>query len=212
MIMSWLWNSMQPEISGTYMFLTIAKDIWEAAKQCYSKVQFAAQIYELKTKISSTKQGSLAKSGRRLVMLENKTREASALAAKRVMRLPQMGGGNGAEMGRNSKEGGKCGSKDSDEYIFESLDLESEPNSTIELVVELVKPKFVNESVSVGNENETTTQPLQVYIRWNKSILPLPPTQASTPSVSPNMELETKTHIHIQQIIPDQDQPIAVRK
>ena len=51
---------MQPEISGTYMFLTTAKDIWEAVKQSYSKVQDAAQIYELKTKISSTKQGSLS--------------------------------------------------------------------------------------------------------------------------------------------------------
>ncbi|TXG53836.1 hypothetical protein EZV62_019092 [Acer yangbiense] len=282
MIMSWLWNSMQPEISD------------------------AAQLYELKTKISSTKQGSLsvieyynllkslwleldhyqnlkmkcgddiatlreyvererifeflaglnaefdqvrvqvlgkeplpslnevftiirAESGRRLVMLENKTGEASALAAKGVTRLPQMGVGNGVEMGRNSKEGVWCnyckkprhtketcwklhgkpanignntaygnqqpgrahmvqsedennmlnkedieklnhflGSLetpiDSDEYIFESLDLESEPNSTIEPVVELVEPEFVNESVSAGNENETTTQPLQYFV------------------------------------------------
>ncbi|TXG53873.1 hypothetical protein EZV62_019129 [Acer yangbiense] len=337
MIMSWLWNSMQPEIGGTYMFLTTAKDIWEAVKQSYSKVQDAAQIYELKTKISSTKQGSLsvieyynllkslwleldhyqnlkmkcgddiatlreyvecerifeflaglnaefdqvrvqvlgkeplpslnevfsiirAKSGRRLVMLENKTGEASTLAAKGVTGLPQMGGGNGAEMGRNSKgvwcnyckkphhtketcwklhgkpanignntaygnqQPGRAhmvqsedennmlnkedieklkhflGSLetpiDSDEYIFESLDLESEPNSTIEPVVELVEPEFVNESVSAGNENETTTQPLQVYTRRNKSILPLLPAQASTSLVSPNMEPETKTHIH----------------
>ena len=55
---------------------------------------------------------------------------------------------------------GECDSKDSDEYIFESLDLESEPNSTIEPVVELVEPESVSESVSAGNENETTTQPL----------------------------------------------------
>ena len=27
MIMSWLWNSMLPEISGTCMFLTMAKEI-----------------------------------------------------------------------------------------------------------------------------------------------------------------------------------------
>ncbi|KAK0578140.1 hypothetical protein LWI29_005730 [Acer saccharum] len=54
------------------------------------------------------------------------------------------------------KLSGECGGKDSGKYIFESLDLESEPNSTIEPVVKLVEP----ESVSAGNENETTTQPL----------------------------------------------------
>lgn len=40
------------------MFLTTAADIWEIVKQTYSKVQDAAPIYEIKTKISSTKQGS----------------------------------------------------------------------------------------------------------------------------------------------------------
>ena len=29
-IMAWLWNSMTPEISDTCMFLTTAKDIWDA--------------------------------------------------------------------------------------------------------------------------------------------------------------------------------------
>ncbi|XP_040972687.1 uncharacterized protein [Gossypium hirsutum] len=58
MVMSWLWNSMMPEISDTCMFLSTSKEIWEAVKQTYSKVRDAAQIYEIKTKISSTKQGS----------------------------------------------------------------------------------------------------------------------------------------------------------
>lgn len=39
-VMSWLWTS----------------DIWEAVKQTYSKVRVAAQMYEIKTKTSSTKQ------------------------------------------------------------------------------------------------------------------------------------------------------------
>jgi len=47
-----------PEISDTCMFLSTSKEIWEAVKQTYSKVRDAAQIYEIKTKISSTKQGS----------------------------------------------------------------------------------------------------------------------------------------------------------
>ncbi|KAJ0103610.1 hypothetical protein Patl1_05363 [Pistacia atlantica] len=57
MIMSWLWNSMLPEISDTFMFLPTSKEIWEAAKETYSKVRDCAQIYEIKTKISGIKQG-----------------------------------------------------------------------------------------------------------------------------------------------------------
>lgn len=58
MVMSWLWNSMSPEISDTCIFLTTAKDIWEAVRQTYSKVRDAAQVYEIKIKTSATKQGS----------------------------------------------------------------------------------------------------------------------------------------------------------
>ncbi|KAK8335519.1 hypothetical protein V6Z12_A09G059600 [Gossypium hirsutum] len=36
-VMSWLWNSMMPEISDTCMFLSTSKEIWEAVKQTYSK-------------------------------------------------------------------------------------------------------------------------------------------------------------------------------
>ena len=49
MIMSWLWNSMQPEISGPYMLFTTASEIWEVVQQTYSKVDDATQIYEIKT-------------------------------------------------------------------------------------------------------------------------------------------------------------------
>ena len=48
---------MVPEINDTMMFLTIAKDIWEAIKVTYSKVHDAAQIYEIRTKMATTKQG-----------------------------------------------------------------------------------------------------------------------------------------------------------
>ena len=57
MVMSWLWNSMVPEISDTCMFLPTTKEIWEAVEKTYSKVGDAAQIYEIKTKITATKQG-----------------------------------------------------------------------------------------------------------------------------------------------------------
>jgi len=38
------------------MFLTTAKDIWEAIRLTYSKVHDAAQIYEIRTKVVATKQ------------------------------------------------------------------------------------------------------------------------------------------------------------
>ena len=59
MIMSWLWNSIMPEVCGPYMFLNTAKDVWDAVKQTYSKVKDAALIYEIKTKLSTTKQGNM---------------------------------------------------------------------------------------------------------------------------------------------------------
>ncbi|KAK0587035.1 hypothetical protein LWI29_016362 [Acer saccharum] len=46
-----------PEVSDTCMLLTTSKDIWETCRKTYSKVRDAAQIYEIKMKISATKQG-----------------------------------------------------------------------------------------------------------------------------------------------------------
>lgn len=55
--MSWLWNAMQPEVSKNFMFLGITKEIWETVRQTYSKVKDASVIFEVKTKINSTRQG-----------------------------------------------------------------------------------------------------------------------------------------------------------
>ncbi|KAJ0085405.1 hypothetical protein Patl1_07178 [Pistacia atlantica] len=57
MVMSWPWNSLLPEINDTFMFLPASKEIWETAKETYSKVRDCAQIYEIKTKIYGIKQG-----------------------------------------------------------------------------------------------------------------------------------------------------------
>lgn len=43
-----------------YMFLPTAKGIWETVCQTYSKVQDAGLIYEIKARISTTKQGILS--------------------------------------------------------------------------------------------------------------------------------------------------------
>lgn len=37
-IMSWLLHSMQPDISQGYLFLSMAKEIWDVATQTYSKM------------------------------------------------------------------------------------------------------------------------------------------------------------------------------
>ncbi|KAG5004012.1 hypothetical protein JHK86_028151 [Glycine max] len=41
-VMSWLWNSMVPELSDACMFMKTAKDVWESCKKNYSKVGDAA--------------------------------------------------------------------------------------------------------------------------------------------------------------------------
>jgi len=46
---------MLPEISDSVIFLSIAKEIWDAVKETYSKVHDAARIYEIKTKLSAAK-------------------------------------------------------------------------------------------------------------------------------------------------------------
>ena len=58
MIMAWLWNSMTLEISNTCMFLAKTKDIWDAIQQTHSKARDATQVYEVKVKTITTKQGS----------------------------------------------------------------------------------------------------------------------------------------------------------
>ena len=60
MIMSWLWDSMEPAISDTCMFLASAKGIWEYIQRTYSKARDAAQVYEIKIKTNGMKQGDMA--------------------------------------------------------------------------------------------------------------------------------------------------------
>lgn len=50
---------MLPEDSKNCMFLPTAKDIWEIVKQTYSKKHDTTMLFELKTRISATKQGPL---------------------------------------------------------------------------------------------------------------------------------------------------------
>ncbi|ESW12240.1 hypothetical protein PHAVU_008G096100 [Phaseolus vulgaris] len=49
---------MTPEESDTYMFMKTTKDVWDICKANNSKVGDASQIYEIKMRISNTKQGN----------------------------------------------------------------------------------------------------------------------------------------------------------
>ncbi|XP_043703187.1 uncharacterized protein LOC122653277 [Telopea speciosissima] len=54
--MSYLVNSMDQEIAGRYLLLDSAAKIWKTAHDTYSQVGNAAQCYELRQKLHSTKQ------------------------------------------------------------------------------------------------------------------------------------------------------------
>ena len=59
MIVSWLWDSMEPAISDTCMFLNSAKEIWDYIQRTYSKARDAAQVYEIKIKTNGMRQGDM---------------------------------------------------------------------------------------------------------------------------------------------------------
>ena len=50
---------MQPEMAKPFLFLSTAKEIWDALTHTYSKQGDAAQVFELMNKIQVTKQGEL---------------------------------------------------------------------------------------------------------------------------------------------------------
>lgn len=58
-IMTWLLNLMQLNISRNFMLLESSKEIWEMVRKTYSKVQDASVIYQIKTRMASTKQDNL---------------------------------------------------------------------------------------------------------------------------------------------------------
>ena len=60
MIMSWLWDSMEPTISDTGMFLTTAKEIWDCIHRTCSKAHNAIQVDEIKVKAGATKETNLS--------------------------------------------------------------------------------------------------------------------------------------------------------
>ncbi|KAA8544398.1 hypothetical protein F0562_022410 [Nyssa sinensis] len=60
LVMSWLFNSMQPHISRGFLFLKTAYEIWIVVAQTYSQVGNDAQIYDLRKRVHDTKQKDLS--------------------------------------------------------------------------------------------------------------------------------------------------------
>ncbi|GMY21564.1 hypothetical protein FCV25MIE_16805 [Fagus crenata] len=56
MLMSWLLNSMTPDINASFLRLPTAHDIWDVVAQTYFTGNDASQIYELRRKAHETRQ------------------------------------------------------------------------------------------------------------------------------------------------------------
>ena len=59
-MMSWLLQSIQPEISRNYLIFFTKCDIWMVVNRTYSKVGFTSQIFQIKRQIQKTKQRALS--------------------------------------------------------------------------------------------------------------------------------------------------------
>lgn len=57
LIMSWMINSMEPNIGKPYLFLSTARKVWEDVRDCYSDLENCSQICHLKTHLWQSKQG-----------------------------------------------------------------------------------------------------------------------------------------------------------
>ena len=57
MIMAWLVNAMEEDISANYMCYSTAKELWDNVNQMYSDFGNQSQVYELETKLREIRQG-----------------------------------------------------------------------------------------------------------------------------------------------------------
>ena len=57
MMMTWLVNFMEEEISSNYTCYPMAQDLWENVNQMYSNLENQSQIFELALKLGETRQG-----------------------------------------------------------------------------------------------------------------------------------------------------------
>ncbi|RVW73624.1 hypothetical protein CK203_056986 [Vitis vinifera] len=57
MVMTWLVNSMEEDISSNYMYCPTTQELWENANQMYFDLGNQSQIFELTLKLGEIRQG-----------------------------------------------------------------------------------------------------------------------------------------------------------
>lgn len=57
MVMTWLVNSMEEDISSNYMCYHTAKELWDNVNQMYSDLENQSQVYEVTLKLGEIRQG-----------------------------------------------------------------------------------------------------------------------------------------------------------
>ena len=57
MVMTWLVNSMDEDISANYMCYSTAKELWDNVNQMYSDLGYQSQVFELTLKLGEIRQG-----------------------------------------------------------------------------------------------------------------------------------------------------------
>ncbi|RDX70253.1 hypothetical protein CR513_50526, partial [Mucuna pruriens] len=60
LIMTWLWNSMTPEINRNYMFYCSIREIWKNLIETYSMKKDFVAFYDIERKIFNSRQGILS--------------------------------------------------------------------------------------------------------------------------------------------------------
>lgn len=56
LVMSWLINSMEPKINGSYLFYKIAKEIWSVRKEMYFDLDNYDKFFEIMSTVKECKQ------------------------------------------------------------------------------------------------------------------------------------------------------------
>ncbi|XP_075475242.1 uncharacterized protein LOC142505984 [Primulina tabacum] len=60
MVMSWLVNSMNPEIGENFLLYSTAAEIWEAAKVTFSSSENTSEVFETESLLYELRQGDLS--------------------------------------------------------------------------------------------------------------------------------------------------------
>ncbi|KAJ4721162.1 hypothetical protein OWV82_008883 [Melia azedarach] len=58
MVLAWLINSMEPEVSQNFILCDTAKKLWDTVNMMYSNLNNDSQLYDLRRKVHDTKQGN----------------------------------------------------------------------------------------------------------------------------------------------------------